>query len=74
FGAGNYGLAVERLRTVRNRSARFGGSHAQRDLIDLTLIEAATRNKDHDLRRALIAERAVALPSDETASIFGRAA
>ena len=74
FGAGNYGLAVEHLRGVRNRSARFGGSHAQRDLIDLTLIEAATRNKDHDLRRALIAERAVALPSGETASILGRAA
>ncbi|WP_421934879.1 tetratricopeptide repeat protein [Phenylobacterium sp.] len=74
FGAGDYGRAVERLRDVRNRSARFGGSHAQRDLLDLTLIEAATRNKDHDLRRALIAERAVALPAGEKAGALGRAA
>ncbi|MBP8247819.1 MAG: tetratricopeptide repeat protein, partial [Phenylobacterium sp.] len=74
FGAGDYGRAVERLRDVRNRSARFGGSHAQRDLIDLTLIEAATRNKDHDLRRALIAERAIALPGGENAGVLGRAA
>ena len=62
FGQADYGRAVERLRTVRNRSARFGGSHAQRDVIDLTLIEAASRNKDHDLKRALLAERAAARP------------
>ncbi|MES2343246.1 MAG: tetratricopeptide repeat protein [Pseudomonadota bacterium] len=62
FGQADYGRAVERLRTVRNRSARFGGSHAQRDVIDLTLIEAASRNKDQDLKRALLAERAAARP------------
>ena len=37
---------------------RFGGSHAQRDLIDLTLIEAALRGGDRPLAAALAAERA----------------
>ena len=62
FGEGRYDLAIERLRGVRHQSARFGGSHAQRDLIDLTLIEAASRGRRHDLERALLAERANALP------------
>jgi tetratricopeptide (TPR) repeat protein len=63
FGQGDNGRAAERLREVRNRSGRFGGSHAQRDLIDLTLIEAASRQGDRGLERALLAERAAALPS-----------
>jgi hypothetical protein len=62
FGEGRHDLAIERLRTVRNQAARFGGSHAQRDLIDLTLIEAASRGRRHDLERALLAERANAMP------------
>ena len=62
FGQGRYGVAVERLRTVRNRAARFGGSHAQRDIIDLTLIAAAGLAGETDLERALLAERAAALP------------
>ena len=41
FGEGRYGDAVRLLRAVRNTAQRFGGSHAQRDLLDLTLIEAA---------------------------------
>ena len=49
-------------RDVRSRAARFGGSHAQRDVIDLTIIEAAARNGDLPLRDALLAERANALP------------
>jgi hypothetical protein len=62
FGRGDYGPAVERLRDVRNRAGRFGGSHAQRDLIDLTLIEAASRSGETGLERALLAERANAAP------------
>ncbi|MFN3523734.1 MAG: tetratricopeptide repeat protein [Phenylobacterium sp.] len=62
FGRGDYARAVERLRQVRNRSARFGGSHAQRDVLDLTLIEAASRQGDRSLERALLAERAAASP------------
>lgn len=62
FGRGDYASAVELLRNVRNQSARFGGSHAQRDLLDLTLIAAAGRAGETSLERALLAERARALP------------
>jgi len=62
FGDGHYNQTLDRLRAVRSRAARFGGSHAQRDLIDLTIIEAAGRNGDEALKAALLAERANALP------------
>jgi len=58
FGQGDYARCVELLRPVRNRAHRFGGSHAQRDLIDLTLIEAASRARQDGLAAALRAERA----------------
>lgn len=57
FVRGRHGDAVERLRRVRNGAAAFGGSHAQRDLIDLTLIEAAARDGRPALADALRAER-----------------
>lgn len=57
FGHGDFATAVRLLRPVRNHAARFGGSHAQRDLIDLTLIEAALRDRQVSLARALVAER-----------------
>jgi tetratricopeptide (TPR) repeat protein len=59
FATGRYAQAVEALRNVRSISARFGGSHAQRDLIDLTLIEAADRAGDRLLADALRRERAL---------------
>jgi hypothetical protein len=58
FGNGDYGETVRLLRPVRNRANRFGGSHAQRDVLDLTLIEAALRDGQQALARALAAERA----------------
>ncbi len=58
FGAGRYAEAVQRLRPLRSRAHRFGGSHAQRDLIDLTLIEAAARDGQALLADALQRERA----------------
>jgi len=57
FGDGDYGRTVRLLRPVRNFAHRFGGSHAQRDVIDLTLIEATIRSGDADLARALVNER-----------------
>lgn len=62
FGRGDYARAVELLRGVRNRAVRYGGSNAQRDLLDLTLIEAARRDGQDALHRALIAERETAKP------------
>ncbi|MES2563918.1 MAG: tetratricopeptide repeat protein [Pseudomonadota bacterium] len=60
FGERNYALTVELLRPIRNYAHRFGGSHAQRDVIDLTLIEAARRCGQERLADALEAERATA--------------
>jgi tetratricopeptide (TPR) repeat protein len=62
FGRGEYAQTVEHLRPVRNIAAVFGGSHAQRDIVDLTLIEAALRSGEMSLARALTAERAEMRP------------
>ena len=62
FGEGAHGRAVELLRAVRNKAVRYGGSNAQRDLLDLTLIEAARRDGQDALVRALEAEREAARP------------
>jgi hypothetical protein len=63
FGDGAYAEAVRLLRPIRNIAARFGGSHAQRDLLDLTLIEAAFRANQNQLASALVAERIDAKPA-----------
>jgi tetratricopeptide (TPR) repeat protein len=57
FGEGDYGTTVELLQPLRLVASRFGGSHAQRDIIHLTLIEAALRGGRLALARALLAER-----------------
>lgn len=58
FGEGRYAEALELLRSVRNIAHRFGGSHAQRDLLDLTMIESALRSGKDAVARALVNERA----------------
>ena len=63
YARGAFGEAVELLRNVRNQAARFGGSHAQRDVLDLTLIAAAERSGEGSLARALRSERALAFQS-----------
>jgi tetratricopeptide (TPR) repeat protein len=62
FERGDFPVSIRLLREVRHRAARFGGSHAQRDLLDLTLLEAARRSGDGPLLAALVAERAAARP------------
>lgn len=57
FVEGDHGRCVERLRAIRNQAQRFGGSHAQRDLVDQTLIAAAERGGQQRLARALQRER-----------------
>lgn len=57
FGQGRYPETVRLLRPLRSYAHRFGGSHAQRDVIDLTLIEAAHRSQQKELASALAAER-----------------
>jgi len=62
FGQEDYAGCLRHLRPVRNHAGRFGGSHAQRDVIDLTMIEAALRGGDAGLARALVNERAARRP------------
>ncbi len=67
FVAGDHAAAVELLRPIRTRAHRFGGSHAQRDLLDLSLVEAALRSGDRPLAAALAAERAALRPASPLA-------
>ena len=62
FGHGDYGRAVDTLQPLRLIAHRFGGSHAQRDLLHLTLIEAALRGGRLTLARALLSERTALKP------------
>ncbi len=74
FGNGDYAEAVRLIRPVRGIAARFGGSHAQRDVFDLTLVEAAFRSGQLELARALSAERLHAKPESPLARLFARRA
>ncbi len=63
FADADYAAAIELALPVRDRAHTFGGSHAQRDVITLTLIEAALRSGQHHLARHLIAERTTQKPA-----------
>ena len=67
FSDGNFAETIRLLRPIRSYAHRFGGSHAQRDLLDLTLIEAALRGGETRLATALIAERTAAKPGSRSA-------
>jgi hypothetical protein len=62
FRRGDYAGATERLLPARAIANRFGGSHAQRDVIDWTLTEAALRAGLDDLAEALAHERLALKP------------
>ena len=57
FAEGHYGEASEALIAIRGMAARFGGSHAQRDILSLTALHAAKRGKMTSAAAALLAER-----------------
>ena len=57
FGRGNFLQVIEYLFPIRRRIHEFGGSHAQRDAVLKTLIEAALRGGRFDLARAMLSER-----------------
>jgi tetratricopeptide (TPR) repeat protein len=58
FSVGHYAEVVNKLLPIRFESRLLGGSQAQRDVIALTLIEAAIRSSNHNLAHALMVERA----------------
>jgi len=62
FAQGRFVEAIQTLYPVRANASRFGGSHAQRDLIDQTLIAAAAQSGDKSVGRALLNERRLAKP------------
>ena len=62
FWRGDYGAAVEKLHGARYIANSFGGSHAQRDIIDWTLTEAALRGGMKDIAQSLAHERLAVKP------------
>lgn len=67
FAREDYETAVSLLTAARPKSYLIGGSHAQRDAIDMTLIAAAARLGDDDLVHALVTERTERKPSTRLA-------
>ena len=63
ISAGRDAEAVELLLPIRSRMNRIGGSHAQRDLVHLTCVEAALRCGNGRLARALASERTEQKPT-----------
>lgn len=60
FGESRYEEVVSALYPLRLVAHKFGGSNAQRDLIDQTLVESAARAGQQRLVQALKAERRLA--------------
>ena len=68
FAQGRYADTIALIEPMRDHANRFGGSHAQRDLITLMLIEASLRSGDATRARHYTAERLV----HKRASEWGR--
>jgi tetratricopeptide (TPR) repeat protein len=67
FGEGRYEETVDTLWPARRTFHHFGGSHAQRDALERTLIEAALRSDRYHLADRLLSERLAVRPSGEFA-------
>jgi hypothetical protein len=64
FDGGDAAEAIRLLLPLRETAHRFGGSHAQRDLIDQTLLAAAAASRTHRTHgHALLNERMIAKPA-----------
>ena len=74
FGRGDYAQAKQLLSAARHNSHLIGGSIAQRDVINWTLTEAAMRDGDTAMVRALIAERTLMKPHSPLTDMFTRRA
>lgn len=67
YGAGKYQKAVSELMPVRYRWGLIGGSHAQRDVFQQVLIDAARQAGDWRLSQALLRERTSLRPNSRDA-------
>jgi hypothetical protein len=63
YARGEHDAAADALYAVRGQAQRFGGSHAQRDLIDQTALAAAAAGSRRAIGRALLNERRMAKPA-----------
>jgi tetratricopeptide (TPR) repeat protein len=63
YGRGDFGQAVELLLPRRDGLIRLGASHAQRDIFVQLLLQAAIRDGQTKLARALLSERALQRPT-----------
>jgi tetratricopeptide (TPR) repeat protein len=73
FGAGRHVAAAAAIAPLRERLARIGGSHAQRDVVEQTLLAAAANGADRAAGRALLAARTRARPATPLSEWWSRA-
>jgi tetratricopeptide (TPR) repeat protein len=71
-GNGAFASAAATLDHVRDVAHRFGGSHAQRDLLSLTLIDASMRAGDIARARHVVRERSALKPTRWSARLEQR--
>lgn len=74
FEAGRYGECVEKIAATRGIAQRFGGSHAQRDILSLTALHAALRGGFAATAEAFAAERLAHKPQSPWAGRLARQA
>jgi tetratricopeptide (TPR) repeat protein len=74
FEAGRYGECVDKIAAVRGVAQRFGGSHAQRDVLSLTALHAALRGGLAATAEAFAAERLMHKPQSPWAGRLARQA
>lgn len=67
FDDGRHSDAVSELWPIRRVIHHFGGSHAQRDVIERTLLESAVRDRKTALAQRLVSERLAIRPSGQFA-------
>jgi tetratricopeptide (TPR) repeat protein len=71
FDTGRYRECVEMIAAIRGIAQRFGGSHAQRDILSLTALHAALRGGMAELAQSFAAERLAHKPRSPWAQRLG---
>jgi hypothetical protein len=72
FGEERYGAATELIAPLRDRLAPFGGSRAQRDVVDQTLLAAVARGGDRSVGSAMLEERRRSKPTTPLTAHWSR--
>ena len=62
YGRGNYQSVIDALMPIRKRFQTIGGSHAQRDVVERTILESCLRGGQKSVAEGLIRERLVERP------------